>query len=242
MIPVIIPARMGSSRFPGKPLTLILGKAMIARVAELSAIAVGKKNVFIATDSHEISGLCESLGFNVVLTSEQCKTGTDRVAQAMRSLGLQKAVNVQGDEPTLDPMTINLVSEHLSESDHVVNLSAPLLPEEASSNLAIPKLVCSQSGKLLYASRSSIPGTKSPAMQDLPSIRKQVCVYGFNIENLVSFGPQAHKTPLEKVEDIEILRFLELDIPVYVAQTDTKSIAVDYPQDVARVEAYLSSV
>jgi 3-deoxy-manno-octulosonate cytidylyltransferase (CMP-KDO synthetase) len=242
VIPVIIPARMGSSRFPGKPLAMILGKAMIARVAELSAAAVGKKNVFVATDSSEISMLVEGLGFNVVLTSEFCKTGTDRVAEAMRLIGLQKAINVQGDEPLLDPVTIKLVSEHLSGSDHVVNLSAPLLPEEESSNLAIPKLVCSQSGRLLYASRRSIPGTKTLSTEDLPGIRKQVAVYGFNIENLQSFGPQGLKTPLEEIEDIEILRFLELDIPVYVAHTDAKSIAVDYPQDITRVEAYLSSV
>jgi len=239
MIPVIVPARMGSTRFPGKPLANILGKPMILWVCEAAAIALGQENVIVATDSKEIADVARESGFDSIFTSPECKTGTDRVAEAMRLMGVMKAVNVQGDEPLIEPELITQVASRLELSSHVLNLASHLSPSENPEDSSIPKLVVAESGSLLYASRSAIPGSKVKGNLTRDQFLKQVCVYGFNLENLVDFGQNSNKTPLEALEDIELLGFIERGIRVEIIATQSQSIAVDHPRDIRRVELAL---
>lgn len=218
----------------------IYDKPMIQWVCELSAAAVGRFQVFVATDSNEVVELVESLGYSSILTSEACLTGTDRVAEAMRTLGLDQAINVQGDEPLMDPALISEVATELRASKGtVINAAAEVASSHEAEASSLPKVVISQSGLLLYASRSRIPGSKSRDV-GAHKILKQVCVYGFNIADLEDFGPSSQKSPLERIEDIEILRFLEAGIPVKMLLTEKISVAVDYPEDIAAVEKILS--
>jgi len=232
---------MESTRFPGKPLALILGKPMIVWVCESASIAVGQDNVFVATNSEQIGKVVENFGFGVIYTSSSCRTGTDRVAEAMRMLGLDKALNVQGDEPMIEPELISLVTNKLESTSCVLNLAARLGPLEKPEDPSIPKLVVSQTGRLMYASRSAIPGSKEENVKQKRSLLKQVCVYGFNLANLAPFGPEGVKTPLEDIEDIELLRFIENDVTVEILITESRSIAVDHPHDIGRVELALTS-
>jgi 3-deoxy-manno-octulosonate cytidylyltransferase (CMP-KDO synthetase) len=215
---------------------------MIQWVCELSASAVGRENVYVATDSDVIASLVEDAGYSSVLTNSDCLTGTDRVADAMRILGLSRAINVQGDEPLLDPKLILDVAVMLSSSkSSVINAGALAIDPYESASGSIPKLVLSNSGLLLYASRAQIPGSKNGVTAQSRKIYKQVCVYGFHVDSLDHFGSGSAKTPLEQIEDIEILRFLEWDVPVKILQTDSISIAVDFPDDIAKVERALVS-
>jgi 3-deoxy-manno-octulosonate cytidylyltransferase (CMP-KDO synthetase) len=242
-IPVIIPARIGSTRFPAKPLAKILGKPMIQWVCELSTKAVGEENVYVATDSEEIASVVRALGYKSVMTSASCLTGTDRVAEAMRRISLPMAINVQGDEPLLDPKLIQAVAERLLVSNGaVVNAASKVTDPQEMSSSSLPKMVLSKSGRLLYASRTLLPGTKDSNDLQSRTVHKQVCVYGFHLESLRNFGPQALKSPLEQFEDIEILRFLEADIPVEVLVSESLSVAVDFPEDIAKVEAVLTGL
>lgn len=234
--PVFIPARMGSTRFPGKPLAMILGKSMIQRVCELSELAVGRKNVFVATDSDLIREHVSTIGFQTVMTSEECRTGTDRVADAMRIVGADRGINVQGDEPMVSPLLILRAAEEMEKKETVVNFCTPLSIHEDVASPTIPKVVLDQMGRLLYASRAVIPATKDPSDAGSPMFKKQVCVYGYKLSHLSGFGHGAVKTHLESFEDIEILRFLELGIPVHFLETEFTSLAVDIPDDISRVE------
>lgn len=240
---MIIPARIGSTRFPAKPLAKILGKPMIQWVCELSAKAAGEENVYVATDSEEIASVVRFLGYKSVMTSADCLTGTDRVAEAMRRLSMPMAINVQGDEPLLDPELIKTVAERLMVSNGaVVNAASRVTDAEEMSSSSLPKMVLSKSGRLLYASRTLIPGTKEAKNSPSQTVHKQVCVYGFHLESLKDFGPQAEKSPLEQFEDIEILRFLEADIPVEIVASESLSVAVDFPEDIAKVESILTGL
>jgi 3-deoxy-manno-octulosonate cytidylyltransferase (CMP-KDO synthetase) len=213
---------------------------MIQWVCELSARAVGKENVYVATDSEEIASVVRSLGFKSVMTSANCLTGTDRVAEAMRTLSVPMAINVQGDEPLLEPALIKAVAERLLLSNGAVVCAASRVtdPDEVTS-ASLPKMAISSSGRLMYASRATIPALKDPNHAQTQTVHKQVCVYGFHLESLSNFGPNSSKSMLEQFEDIEILRFIEADLPVEVMVTESLSVAVDFPEDIAKVEAVL---
>lgn len=238
MIPVIIPARFGSTRFPEKPLAMILGKSLIERVCESSARAVGRDQVFVATDDSRIESHVNSLGFRSIMTSLDCETGSDRVADAMRALGVSKAVNVQGDEPMVSSTFISEVIEKLRVSKNIINGFGKISDQEDPSSTSLPKIVLRPDGTLIYASRSLIPGDKNN-LAPKTALNKQVCVYGFNLDQMNMFGAGFPKTPLEKLEDIEILRFIEMGITVQMLETKEFSLAVDYPHDVAKVERAL---
>lgn len=241
MLPVIIPARMKSTRFPGKPLVTILGQTLVARVANRAAEAVGSENVFVATDSPEVKEHVRKIGFECILTSETNLTGTDRVAEAMRKLGLERAINVQGDEPLVSPNLILRVNSELEKGKSIINCYQNVDPTIESTDLTVPYVVLSESGLLLYASRQRIPGIKSPEHR-VPDLRKQVCVYGLSLEHMDRFGPTGKKTSLESLEDIEILRFLESGVSVQMIESDGASLAVDYPHDIALVENFINAM
>lgn len=235
---VVIPARYQSSRFPGKPLTDILGKSMIQRVWERCCAAVGEELVFIATDSDEIKDPCIQFGAQVIMTSPDCLTGTDRLAEANVQLDCDFIVNVQGDEPLIDPNDIvMMIEEYKQNPNTIINAMCALSSEEEFRSFTVPKVVISKEGSLLYMSRSPIPVSKSNGFH---GGFKQVCIYVFSREHLIFFSSNKKKTPIEEIEDIEILRFLENDIAVKMIEVQSSSIAVDIPEDVQKVIDALS--
>lgn len=233
---VVIPARYQSSRFPEKPLTLILGKPMIQRVWEQCCQAVDASQVYVATDSDKIAEVVKGFGGQVVMTSSDCLTGTDRLAEANLTLDCDFLVNVQGDEPVIDPENIKKVIRLYQETGNITNAYSEIKTEDEFRSFTVPKTVVSKGGKLLYMSRSPIPLTKDG---EFKQAYKQVCVYAFGRKDLAFFSSMKVKTPLEKIEDIEILRFVESDIAVSMVEVPSGTLAVDVPEDVLKVEEYL---
>ena len=230
---VVIPARYQSSRFPGKPLVDLCGKPMIQHVWERCCIAVGKDRVYVATDSEQIELVVKEFGGAVIRTSSDCLTGTDRLAEANLTLNCDFIINVQGDEPLISPDDINTVAQaYLNGDGSVVNAMCEITDKQEFNSFTVPKVVCDQSGKLLYMSRSTIPLTKNG---EFKFAYKQVCIYAFSKEHLAFFNSHQTKTPLEEVDDIEILRFLESQYAVKMIEVNKGSIAIDIPEDVERV-------
>lgn len=239
---VIIPARYKSSRFPGKPLVSLFGKPMIQWVAELSARAVGNDNVYIATDDTRIESAVNAMGYQVVMTSDKCQTGTDRLAEVAQKVEADIYVNVQGDEPLVNPEDIlKVIEAKKAFPDSVINGYAVLGANEDPSSVNIPKVIFTEDKRLVYMSRLALPGYKDE--KNAPrEYYKQVCIYAFNREELLTYGAFGRKSVLESSEDIEIIRFLEWGQSIRLVQTKPGSLAVDVPEDVAKVESALKDV
>ncbi|WP_226686994.1 3-deoxy-manno-octulosonate cytidylyltransferase [Stutzerimonas stutzeri] len=232
---VVIPARYKSSRFPGKPLVPLLGKPMVLWVAELSARAVGVENVYVATDDDRIAEVVRSAGFKAVMTSEAAMTGTDRLAEAVRQIDADIYLNVQGDEPLLDYRDILKVRDFKLQSMHaVINGFSWVGESEDPESVNIPKVITTESNRLIYMSRKTLPGYKD-AKNAPVRFKKQVCIYAFTAAQLAAYASFGRKSALEASEDIEILRFLEFGVPVEMVETTPGSLAVDVPEDVAPV-------
>jgi 3-deoxy-manno-octulosonate cytidylyltransferase (CMP-KDO synthetase) len=235
----VIPARYQSSRFPGKPLVLIDRLPMVIRVAAQVEKALGRSNTYIATDDHRIASVCHDFGYQAVMTSPHCKTGTDRLAEFATVVHADVYINIQGDEPVIDPADIRKIADTKKTFfNKVINGMCNLLPHEAPGNPNIPKVVTAGNGTLLYMSRLPVPGIKDDAVGK-PVYKKQVCIYAFNKAELDLYSTYADKPVCELYEDIEILRFLDAGTPVLMVETSGHSMAVDTPEDVALVEAFL---
>jgi len=236
---VLIPARYGSSRYPGKPLVPLLGKPMILWVAELSARAVGQEHVYVATDDERIAKVARQAGFSALMTGNDALTGTDRLAEASAMVDYDIYVNVQGDEPLVEPddirKCISLKTEH---PELIINGFCWLNDEEDPANVNIPKVITNEGGVMVYMSRAGLPAYKNPSCAP-SAYKKQVCIYGFTQDELRAYADFGRKSELESSEDIEILRFLELDRQVMMYECRPGSIAVDVPEDVQKVEQAL---
>ncbi len=230
---IIIPARYQSSRLPAKPLADIHGKPMIQYVWEQCIQCAPTQDVYIATDDNRIKDVCQAFGSQVMMTSPDCLTGTDRVAEAAQSLSYSLIVNVQGDEPLIEPSTINtVIAAFQPASGAVVNAMTRIHNEQEYRSPHVPKVVASPRGALHYMSRAPIPANKT---EQFDRAWKQVCVYCFSPEHLQAFTTQTTKTVLEAIEDIELLRFLDLGIPVHMVEVDSASLAVDTEDDLHKV-------
>lgn len=233
---VIIPARYASTRYPGKPLAPLLGKPMILWVAELSARAVGQEHVYIATEDERIVEVVEGAGFKALMTSKNALTGTDRLAEAAQMIDYDIYVNVQGDEPLVNPDDIKrCVALKAADPTLIVNGFAWIGENEDPHSVNIPKVITTEDDVMVYMSRAAIPGFKDP--KDAPTgYKKQVCIYGFTRAELQDFAAFGRKGALERHEDIEILRFQELGRKIVMYETSPGTMAVDAPADVAPVE------
>lgn len=232
---VVIPARYESSRLPGKPLVELAGVPMIVRTYRQCIQAVPAELVFVATDDERIRAVCEAEGISVVMTSNSCLTGTDRLAQVAETIDADVYINVQGDEPVFNPGDLRgLVTAALANPGDVINGFCPIHSEESFRSSSTPKVVLRPDGRLLYMSRAPIPTNKKFGFE---SAWRQVCAYAFPKLALKAFAAVGAKTPLEAIEDIEILRFLELGWEVRMIPMSDESVAVDNPEDVARAEA-----
>ena len=208
---IVIPARYQSSRFPGKPLVNLLGKPMILWVCELCSKAVGIESVIVATDDKRISKVVDGSGFNSLLTSPKHLTGTDRIAELSKTISADIYVNVQGDEPLVNPKDIiSVIDEKKRNSNYVINCFAELSDNEDKNNINIPKVIVNENNELLYMSRLPIPGFKNITKNNI-KYYKQVCIYAFSKSELKNFFNFGRKSTLAKFEDIEILRFFEFN-------------------------------
>lgn len=236
---IIIPARYRSTRFPGKPLTQICGKSLVQRVWERCVLAVPETDVYVATDDKRIATHCTQQGIRVLMTKDSCLTGTDRVYEASLQVEADIYINVQGDEPLIKPSDIQAVMNMARSSPGaIVNAMCSITNELDFNSPFVPKVVTRPDGRLLYMSRAAIPSTKS---HGFVSANKQVCIYGFTKQALAAFYDHGKKTALEDIEDIEILRFLELGFEVKMIAVSGASLAVDTPEDVVRVEAAINA-
>lgn len=230
---VVIPARYKSTRFPGKPLIDLKGKSMVQRTYEQCLKAVPRDLVFVATEDLRIMKHCEELGYNAILTSDDCMTGTDRIAEVAKLIDAEYYINVQGDEPLFNPLDITRVVNLIENGcQDIINGYCAIESESQYKSISTPKVVFRPDGRLLYMSRSGIPGNKSNTFH---MAWRQVCIYAFPKKSLEIFTTSLVKTSLENEEDIEILRFLELGLEVKMIQLSSDSIAVDNPEDVDHV-------
>lgn len=235
----VIPARYASFRFPGKPLAQILGVPLVVRVYRRVATTFAANRIAVATDDERIREVCRAEGITTIMTSTTCLTGTDRVWEAASQLGAQLVVNVQGDEPMIrsDDITAVLAAK-LERPDCVINAMCRIDSPEEIASPNVPKVVTNERGELAYMSRAPVPFVKDP--RHAPSYFRQVCIYAFSLAELEAFAGAGRKSRLEGPEDIEILRFLDLGIPVRMVEVSGATIAVDEPGDVARVERLLA--
>jgi 3-deoxy-manno-octulosonate cytidylyltransferase (CMP-KDO synthetase) len=171
------------------------------------------------------------------MTSNACKTGTDRVYEASKQVEADIYINVQGDEPIIDPENIKKVINVSANNPIQVVATMSNIDEKEFFSNTIPKVVTRLDNRLLYASRAGIPTTKS--LEFIYS-KKQIGIYAFPKQSLIDFVSVDNKTPLEALEDIEILRFLELGYEVQMVELDDNSFAIDIPADVKKVEAILN--
>ena len=235
-IACIIPARYASTRLPGKPLRLIHGKTLIRRVYERAALARVPEIVLVATDHADIAAEVSSFGGTAVMTSVDCPTGTDRLAEVVSQYpDYDIVVNVQGDEPLIDPDVIDRLAQLLADKEDLVmaTVATPLSEEEYDDPSAV-KVVVNQKGEALYFSRSLIP---YPRHDFATPPLKHVGIYAYRREFLLAYA-KMEQTPLEVAESLEQLRALENGYKIGVIIEKTADIGIDTLEDLAKAEAY----
>lgn len=233
----VIPARFKSTRFPGKPLSDIHGKPMIWWVYQHCMMVSEFNDVYVATDDATIMKVCEQFGMNVILTSEYNQTGTDRVAEVAEKIQADLYVNVQGDEPLMEPNVIRAAIEPFLLGDDILitNCMTKICNPVDLVNSTVPKVITNKDNVALYLTRSTCPYPKGSINYDY---YKQVCVYGFRPEALKFFreyGSKNGKAKMENIEDIEILRFIENGYKVQFVEVSSNTVAIDTPKDLEKV-------
>ena len=242
----IIPARYASTRFPAKPLVKLGGKPIVQRVYEQVEKVVEK--VVVATDDERIYDAVISFGGEVVMTSPNHKSGTDRCAEAYEKLGCKAdiVINVQGDEPFISPERIRtLIGCFDNDKVDIATLVKPFSADddvEALENPNSPKVVINKQGEAIYFSRSVIPHLRGVARSEWlkhHTFYKHIGIYAFRAEVLGEITALA-QTPLEKAESLEQLRWLENGYKIGVGITDIETIGIDTPEDLVRAERFMN--
>lgn len=229
----IIPARYKSSRFPGKPLADICGKPMIWYVYNQALKVQDFTEVYVATDDIKIEKVCKELNINVIMTSEMHKTGTDRICEVAEKIPADLYVNIQGDEPLIEPETIQKAIQpfYKDKNLQVSNLMTKIKDPVDVVNFTVPKVITNKDNIGIYLTRSTAPYPKGSIAYDY---YKQVCVYGFKPEALKFYG-SVERGKIESIEDIEILRFIENGYKVQYIEVDSETVAVDTENDLEKV-------
>ncbi len=232
-ISVIIPARYASTRFEGKPLADILGKPMIYHVYHRAIKSRIADEIIVATDDERIRKCVDDFGGKAVLTSSKHETGTDRIAEVSRKLDSDIIVNVQGDEPLLDPEMISQVVEPIikDKSVNVVTLANRISDPADFIDVSNVKVVFDMFNNVLFMSRAAIP---YPKTRQNYRVYKQVGIYAFRRDYLIAFSSMK-QTALETIEGIELLRVIENGHKLKVAVTEHSTFSVDTPSDLAEV-------
>ncbi len=238
----IIPARFGSTRFPGKPLAKIHGVTMIERVYRRAKLATSLNDVIVATDDQRIYDHVVSFGGKVMMTSDQHPSGTDRCAEVIAKINVayDVVINIQGDEPYIHPQQIDLLVDCFkSGSAPLATLVKQITQVAELDQVNLPKVVIDNSGKALYFSRSVVPFTKpedrSRAVEQ-GLYYKHIGIYGYRASLLPELAALP-KSKLEIMESLEQLRWLENGYSIIIAISDHENIAVDAPEDIVLIES-----
>lgn len=240
---IIIPARYASSRFPGKPLARILGKELILWVHSIARKVVGDEHVYVATESKKILNFLKRKKINCFMTSKKCMTGTDRIAEVAKKINYKIYINLQGDEPLVSPKDILKIIELKRQNyNEVICGYTKLNKFENPQNKNIPKVLFNEKKKLIYMSRNILPAAKKIGSIEKINFYKQVCIYAFNKNELHKFSKYNKKSYCEKFEDIELLRFFDLDIPIRMLKTSKSSLAVDIADDIKLIERHIKKI
>ena len=238
----VIPARYASTRFPAKAIAPIAGKPLVQWVVEQCQKAQSLSEVVVATDDERIASVCRKF-CAVEMTRPEHPSGTDRIAEAAQRRHCDAVINVQGDEPLIDPRVIDSVAALLSDNE-MSTAAAPLKKIEEYDNPNVNKVVVSAAGRALYFSRRTIPYVRDAARGSIEEqlaafpFLKHLGIYGYRRETLLRLV-QLPVSPLEAAEKLEQLRALENGIQIAVARVEYDSIGVDVPEDARRVEEIL---
>lgn len=239
----IIPARYASTRFPGKPLALIAGKPLIQHVVEQCQKATSLTEVIVATDDARIFEVAQDF-CRVEMTSPDHPSGSDRIAEIAERNECDAIINIQGDEPLIDPSVIDAVANAL-EQNEMSTAATPIKEVSEYDNPNVVKVVVNVSGHALYFSRHTIPFLRDAANRSVAEqlaafpFLKHLGIYGYRRETLLRLV-KCPQSPLEQAEKLEQLRALENGIQIAVVKVDYDSIGVDLPEDVERVEKLLT--
>jgi 3-deoxy-manno-octulosonate cytidylyltransferase (CMP-KDO synthetase) len=230
---IVIPSRMASSRFPGKPLALINKKPMLHYVIDQCLKAVSREKLLVATDSNEIGALCDELKTDWMLTSDHVN-GTSRIAEVNSKLECDFIINVQGDEPLFNPEDIKTVLATMMKNEISVLTGYTSLDSESEwRDPNTIKLVKNEANKVIYLSRAPIPGGKT---NEFISGLRQVCIYAYT-KNALDLYSKQPRSKLELMEDHELLRFYDLGLEIQGVLLSNSSIPVDIVTDIKLVEA-----
>ena len=238
----VIPARYQSSRFPGKPLVDIGGKSMIQRVYEQAEKTAQVSTCIVATDDDRIYQHVLGFGGKAMMTSSEHQSGTDRVAEVAQAFtDYSFVINIQGDEPFIDPGQIDVVAEDLKAGANIATLAKKIEDAESLFNPNVVKIVFNQKKHAMYFSRSTIPFLRNYAQEEWiqkGSFYKHIGLYGFERETLLQITnlPLGH---YEQLEALEQLRWLEAGFEISVNLTDKETIGIDTPEDIEKVKKYL---
>jgi 3-deoxy-manno-octulosonate cytidylyltransferase (CMP-KDO synthetase) len=238
----VIPARQASVRFPGKPLANIAGRPMIQHVVERVRQAEQVNRVVVATDEDAIKKAVEAFGGEAILTRHDHRTGTDRVAEVAAHVAAEIYVNVQGDEPLVDPGTIDALVATMGE-DPAAQIATPCSAIARPNDIMDPnivKVVRDFDGNALYFSRAPIPWVRDTNQTAVVQHWKHLGLYAFRRDALLEF-PTLPPGELERVEQLEQLRWIENGFHIAVVETDYDAVSVDVPADVERVEKLLAA-
>ncbi len=233
----VIPARFASTRFPGKPLELIAGKALIQRVYEGASHSKTLNKLVVATDDQRIFDLVKSFGGEVVMTDVDLQTGSDRVWQAIKDVEADVVINIQGDEPLINSEWLDKITEPFKKENppEMVTLAKPIEKEELD-NKNIVKLIKDKNNNAIYFSRFSIPFSRGEFAGG--QCYKHIGLYAYKKDFLKQFCEQS-PTSLEKSESLEQLRALYLGAKIRVVEVNEDAIGVDHPEDIIEVEKIL---
>jgi 3-deoxy-manno-octulosonate cytidylyltransferase (CMP-KDO synthetase) len=232
---IVIPARWKSSRFPGKPLALILGKTLIERVYEACCKAVISEKVIVATDSKKIKDFCIKKKINFIMTTKNCLTGTDRIIEVSKKINVKIFINVQGDEPLINPNELKKFIVTSLKNPKQIYIAKCKIDKIGYFNKNLPKIVTDHDGNLLYISRANIPSNK---LHKFKKSFGQVNIYSYP-RAVLKKKIKNNKLFNEQIEDIEILRFLERGINVKVILMKKSTHAVDVKSDLKTIRSIL---
>ena len=231
----IIPARYASVRFPGKPLAQLAGKPMILHVLGAARASRRLDRVLVATEDERIVAAVRAAGGEAILTSPGASSGTDRLAEAARSVSADVYVNIQGDEPMMSPENVDRAIETLlAAPGRDIATLAIALPASRAADPNTVKVAVARDGRALYFSRSPIPYFRGGE----PFHRKHLGLYVYRAATLQAIAALP-PSPLERAESLEQLRWLEAGFPIWVGEALTDSIGVDTPEDLSRAESLL---
>ena len=242
----IIPARFNSSRFPGKPLATIGGKPMIIHVLERASLCKEISRLIVATDNPIIMDTVIKHGYEAMLTAESHPSGTDRCAEILSKIEDEPdiCINIQGDEPFLDPDQLSALISCFKNSDcQISTLKHRINNQEELFSPDAVKVITDKNGKALYFSRSPLPYLRDQNEESWLSKQdyyRHIGLYGFKAEILKKVS-KIEESSLEKAEKLEQLRWMENGFSVFVATSDKPNIAVDTPHDLKKAENYYKS-